>query len=268
MTPPIPKKVWVGVGIVVAFGLIAVFASVLAPYDPNLPVPTERLASPSWTHLLGTDDSGRDTFSRLLFAARVDLRIAVLGALLPALVGSALGAIAGYFGGLADTVVMRTADLIQAFPIYIFIVALVFALGPGEGSILIAFTVIAWVVYARLVRSEVLRLRNLDFIQAARGGGLSQWRILTRHVVPNASGQVITYLPSDMVVAMLTLATFSFFSLGVPPPTAEWGSMIADGTPFLRDNWWLSTAPGLMIAAAGIGFSLVGDGFDERLSRR
>jgi peptide/nickel transport system permease protein len=263
----LPKRVWVGAAIVGVYVLVAVFAPVLAPYDPLAQHPLDALANPSSAHWLGTDELGRDVFSRLIFAFRVDLPVGVLGALLPAIVGTALGAIAGYFGGWADALVMRTADVFQAFPTYILIIALVFVLGQGVISILVAFTLVAWVAYARLIRGEILRIRDLDYVQAARAAGLPSRRILGLHVLPNGIGQTLVYLPSDIVLATLGLAALSFLGLGIPLPTPEWGSMIAAGQPFIRDQWWLSTVPGLVVVGFGLGLSLIGEGVEEWTQR-
>jgi peptide/nickel transport system permease protein len=264
---PLPKRVWVGAGIVAVYVLIAVFAPAIAPYDPLVQHPLDALANPSSAHWLGTDELGRDVFSRLIFAFRVDLPVGLLGAVLPALVGTTLGAIAGYFGGWVDALVMRTADVFQAFPTYILIIALVFALGQGVISILVAFTLVAWVAYARLIRGEILRIRGLDYIQAARAAGLPPRRILGLHVLPNGIGQTLVYLPSDIVLATLGLAALSFLGLGIPLPTPEWGSMIAAGQPFIRDQWWLSTVPGLVVVGFGLGLSLIGEGIEEWTQR-
>jgi peptide/nickel transport system permease protein len=261
----LPKKVWVGAAIVSAYILIALFAPLLAPHDPLAIAPAEKLATPSAEHLLGTDELGRDVFSRLLYAARTDIPLGFLGALLPAILGTILGALAGFFGRWTDTVIMRTADVFQAFPAYILVIVLVFALGQGARSIIIAFTVLAWVVYARIIRSEVLRVKDLDYVHAVRVAGLSRLRILRVHVFPNVINQTLVYLPSDIVFATLALAAVSFLGLGIPPPTPEWGAMIADGQSFIRTNWWLATVPGLVIVGLGLGLSLIGEGLEEGL---
>jgi peptide/nickel transport system permease protein len=261
----VPAKVWVGAGIVAVFILVAIFAPLLAPYDPLEIEPANRLAAPSGEHWLGTDELGRDVVSRLIVATRVDLPIGFLGAFLPALVGIALGIIAGFSGGAIDSVIMRIADVVQAFPSYILIIALVFALGQGSASILVAFTVLAWVVYARLIRTEVLRVREMAYVHAARLAGLPRRRVLAFHVVPNVIHQVLVYFPSDILYATLALASFSFLGLGIPPPTPEWGAMIAAGQPYVRDQWWLATVPGLVIVLLGLGLSLIGEGVEETL---
>ena len=263
----LPKKVWVGLGIVIVYVKIALLAPILAPYDPLAIDPANQLESPSSEHLLGTDQLGRDVFSRLIHAARVALPIGFLGAIFPMIAGTILGALAGVFGRWTDTAIMRTADVVQAFPAYILVIVLVFAMGQGARSILVAFTVLAWVIYARIVRGEVLRVRGLDYVDAARVAGLSRMRILRAHVMPNAISQTLIYLPNDIVFATLALAAFSFLGLGIPPPTAEWGAMIAEGQPFIRTNWWLATVPGLVIVVFGLGISLIGEGLEEGMHR-
>lgn len=179
------------------------------------------------------------------------------------MLGTFLGAVAGFRGGWLDGVIMRISDVVQAFPTYILIIALVFALGPGVTSILVAFTLIAWVAYARLIRTEVLRERGHDYVAAARASGLSGRRTLWRHVFPNSVGQTLVYLPSDIVGATLGLAALSFLGLGIQAPTPEWGAMIAAGQPYIRDQWWLSTVPGLVVVGFGLGLSLIGEGIEE-----
>jgi peptide/nickel transport system permease protein len=262
---PLGAKIWVGLCIVGVFVAVAVLAPLLARHDPLRQDVLNRLARPSTAHPLGTDALGRDVFARIIFAARVDLPIGLFAALLPAVIGTLLGAAAGYFGGLVSSLVMRVADLVQAFPVYVFIVALVFALGPGERSILIAFAVLAWVTYARLVRAEVLRIRELDYVAAARAGGLPHRRILLRHILPNAVRQVVVYFPADVLIAIVALASFSFLGLGIQPPAAEWGVIISEGRAQVRVEWWLVAAPGLAIVLLGTGLMLLADGLDDYL---
>ncbi len=257
-----PAMVWVGLGIVAVFVLTAVFAPVIAPADPLAQNVTDALAAPSWQHLLGTDELGRDVLSRLIWAARIDLVIGFLGAALPAVVGTVLGALAGYYGGWVDTVVMRVSDLVQAFPSYILVIALVFVLGAGPVSILVSMTLVSWVAYVRLMRTEMLRVREADFIAAATVSGFSRRRVLWRHALPNSIGQSLVYLPSDIVAATLGLAALSFLGLGIQPPTPEWGAMIAEGQPYIREQWWLATVPGLVIVVFGLGLSMIGEGVE------
>lgn len=261
----LPKKVWVGAAILGVYVLLALLAPVVVPHDPLAIDPANALASPTPEHLLGTDELGRDVLSRLLWAARIDLLLGFLGAFLPAVLGTVLGALAGFFGRWVDTAIMRTADVVQAFPRYILLIVLVFALGQGAPAILVAFTVLSWVIYARICRSEVLRVKDLDYVDAARVAGLGRLRILRVHVLPNAIGQTLVFLPSDMIFTTLGLAAFSFLGLGIPPPTPEWGAIIADGQSFIRTNWWIATVPGLVVVGLGLGLSLIGEGLEEGL---
>lgn len=264
--PRLGVKIWIGLAIVGLYVLVAVMAPLLAPYNPLAQDPLHSLLAPSAHHWLGTDELGRDELSRIIYAARVDLPIAAFGALLPCLLGTALGAAAGFVGRWVDVVVMRVADLVQAFPLYILMIALVFALGPGVRSLLIAFTAVGWVVYARLIRGEIFRIRDLDYVAAAVVGGLSKIRILVVHVLPIAIRQTIVYVSSDLVFAMLALASFSFLGLGIPPPTAEWGAMISGGQDYVSIAWWLTVFPGLALTLIALGLALVGDGVHDRLS--
>jgi peptide/nickel transport system permease protein len=260
----LPLSARIGATLVGTIALVAVLSPWIAPHDPLTQDPINRLAAPSGSHWLGTDELGRDVFSRLLHGTRVDLPVGLLGAALPAALGMVLGLIAGFFGGWADAVIMRLADVVQAFPSYILVIALVVAFGQGATSIVVAFTALAWVAYARLVRTEVLRVRSLAYVEAATTAGLPAWGILRRHVLPNVVASTIVFLPSDIVFATLGLAAFSFLGLGIPPPTAEWGAMISAGQPYLTDQWWLTAAPGLVIVVYGVGLAMLGDALEER----
>ena len=263
----IPTKLVVGASIVGAVALIAVLAPLLAPYDPNAQDVAARLENPSLKHPLGTDPLGRDVLSRIIFGARVDLPIAILAVLFPALLGTVVGGLAGYRGGWADWSLMGIANVFQAFPVYVFMIALVFALGPGIDSVLIAFTTINWVIYARLIRGEILRTRELEYVQAAQAAGIGGSRILLRHIMPNAVKQTYVYMSSDAVLAMIGFATLSYFGLGISPPTAEWGSMVAGAQGYLQTQPLLAIVPGLAIMTVGAGFALIADGLNDYLRR-
>lgn len=258
--------------IITAFVVLGLFAGLFAPHDPLKQDLLNRLAPPSSSHLLGTDALGRDVVSRLIFAIRVDLRVGLLCAVLPMLVGTVIGALAGFYGGLIDLVVTRLIDLVQSFPVLVFFLALLGAmgmakpflfLGPGELPVIVVFVAVGWIVYARLIRGEVMRIRELDYVQAARAGGLSGLRVLFRHVLPNALNQTLVYVVLDVGLAILALATLSFLGLGIPSPTPEWGAMIAENRDRFAQQWWLIVAPGVAITVLGIGFALAGDGLDD-----
>ena len=264
-------------GIIVGcFVLMGIFAAQLAPHDPLRQDLLDRLADPGSAHWLGTDALGRDTLSRMIYAIRVDLRVGVLCALLPMLLGTAIGAFAGFYGGLTDAIVTRLIDLVQSFPVLVFFLALLGAmgmarpflfLGPGELPVIIVFLAVGWIVYARLIRGEILRVRELEYVQAARAAGLSRRRVLVRHVLPNVVNQTIVYVVLDVGLAILALATLSFLGLGIPAPTPEWGAMIAENRARFAEQWWLVVAPGLAVSVLGIGLALVGDGLDDMLKQ-
>lgn len=254
-----------GAVIVIALLCVAFFAPLLAPDDPIKQNLGSILAGPSARHLLGTDQLGRDTLSRLIYGARVDLRVGFIAVAFPFVGGTILGSIAGYFGGWVDTAVMRLVDVVVAFPFYVLIIALVFVLGPGERSIYIAITVVGWVSYARIVRGEILIAKRQDYVVAAQSAGLSSSRIITVHILPNVITQAIVFAMSDVVQDILAVVTLGYLGLGIAPPTADWGGMISQGQQFLTNHWQLSTIPGLAVVVTGLGLSLVGDGLADLL---
>jgi peptide/nickel transport system permease protein len=244
---------------------MAIFAPLITHYNPITQNLTDSLQGPSAKHWLGTDQLGRDTFTRLLYGGRVDLRVGFLAVILPFILGTILGSVAGYFGGWADTIIMRLVDIVLAFPFYVLLIALVFVLGPGERSIYIAITFVGWVSYARLVRAEILVAKRQEYVLAAQSGGLSSLRIMGRHLLPNVITQSIVYAMSDIVQDILAIVTLGYFGLGIPPPTPDWGSMINDGQNFLTTHWQLTTIPGLAVVVVGLGLSLIGDGLADLL---
>jgi peptide/nickel transport system permease protein len=246
--------------------LVAVFAPVIAPHDPIAQDLTNALQPPSGAHWLGTDKYGRDVLSRLIWGARVDLRVGFLAVLIPFVIGSILGGIAGYFGGWLDTLVMRIVDVFFAFPFYVMVIALVFILGAGEASIYLAIAAVSWNSYAKIVRGEVLVAKKQDYVVAARLGGMSHARILLRHIGPNVMSQAIIYGCSDVVMDIMAIVTLGYLGLGIAPPTAEWGSMILDGQEFITTQWQQATIPGLVVVLTSLGMSWLGDGLSDLLS--
>jgi peptide/nickel transport system permease protein len=259
---------WIGVGILGVVALAAIFAPLIAPDPPNQQNLADAFQSPSWSHLMGTDNLGRDLFSRVVYAARVDLQIGVITTYVPLLTGVVLGAIAGYFGGWVDTVIMRLVDVVIAFPFLVLVIAILAVVGPGLKGMYIAVLAVGWSMYARLTRAEMLVLREQQFVLAAESLALSRWRIIFRHAVPNLLRPNIVFSMADFVLNILLAASLSFLGLGVRPPTAEWGAMVAEGQNFLLNAWWVTTLPGLVIVIVGIGLSLIGDGLAERLGER
>ncbi|QXG76658.1 ABC transporter permease [Modestobacter sp. L9-4] len=251
------------VGLLVA---AAVLAPVLTPYDPIKQDLQNSLLGPSADHWLGTDKYGRDVLTRLLWGARVDLRIGFLAVLIPFVVGSVLGALAGYFGGWFDTIVMRVVDVFFAFPFYVLVIVLVFVFGNGEKSIYLAIAAVSWVAYAKIMRGELLVAKKQDYVVAARLGGMSHARILVKHIAPNVLSQALIYAMSDIVMDILAIVTLGYLGLGIAPPTAEWGSMILDGQEFITTQWLQATIPGLAVVVTSLGLSLLGDGMSDQLS--
>ncbi len=242
-------------------------APLLASADPTHQDLTQLLRSPSHAHLLGTDELGRDIWARLLYGGRVDLLIGVTAVLAPFVIGTTLGLLAGDKGGWIDLVIMRVVDIVVAFPFFVLVIAVVFALGAGVPSIFIAITCVGWVTYARIVRGEVLVASRLGYIQAARADGLSTLRILIRHLAPNVVTQAIVYAMSDIVLTILAVVTLGFLGLGTAPPAPEWGSMMAEGKTFLSLHPLLATAPGAAVVVTGLALSLIGDGIARELNR-
>lgn len=256
----LPWTLKFGLAIVLLWVMAALFAPWLSPMDPNAIDLENVLQPPGGQWLLGTDHVGRDILTRVIFAARIDLWMGFLGVLAPALIGVTIGLFSGYFGGLTDAVMMRAVDITLAFPFLILVLAIVAMLGPGVGNFIIALAVVAWVSYARLIRAEVMVIKNSEYIQAAKTLGYHPMYIIFRHVLPNALSPVIVYAMTDAILVILAGASLGFIGLGVQPPTAEWGVMIADGQPYVIEAWWICFFPGLAAISLGIGLSLIGDG--------
>ncbi|QNK82644.1 ABC transporter permease [Nakamurella sp. PAMC28650] len=258
-----------GLSLLLLIVLAAVFAPLLTHWDPiQQDLVNARSAPGTPGHLLGTDALGRDVLSRLLYGARVDLQVGVLAVISPFIIGTALGLMAGWFGGWIDMLIMRIVDVVIAFPFFVLIIAVVFALGAGTGSVYLAITLVGWVAYCRIVRGEVLVAKEQEYALAARASGLPTWRILFRHLLPNVVLQAIIYSMSDIVLTILAIVTLGYLGLGVPPPTPDWGSMISDGQQFLLTQWYLATIPGLAVVLTGFALALVADGLVERFGRR
>jgi peptide/nickel transport system permease protein len=252
------------VGIIV---LLAIFAPLVTSYNPTTINLLANLQGPSAAHWLGTDQLGRDIWTRLVYGARTDLSVAFIAVLAPFVIGTILGAFAGYLGGWLDALIMRIADVVVAFPFYVLVILLVFLLGPGTSSIYIAITIVSWISYARIVRGSTLVAKNQEFILAAQLQGFSTLRIIMRHILPNVISQAIVFAMSDIVNDILAIVTLGFLGLGIPPPAPDWGEMMASGQQFLTTHWELTTIPGFAVVLTGLGLSLLGDGLNELLGR-
>lgn len=258
------------------FGLIIIFvlavASIFAPYMAPYPDQGrglsnlgERLAAPSTRHLLGTDNLGRDILSRIIFGARVSVRAAFVVVLIVISIGVPLGLIAGYFGGKIDEIIMRSADMILAFPSLLLAVAIIASLGPNLLNALIAICIPWWPWYTRLMRGQVLSFKEMQFVESARAIGASRWRIMFRHILPNCISPIIVQATLDMGFIILVLASLGFLGLGTQPPTADWGVMVSDGREFFMKQWWISTFSGAAIFLTVLAFNLLGDGIREAM---
>ncbi len=256
---------YAGVVVVGLVILAAVFAPLLTPYDPTAQDLTSGLQPPSWEHWLGTDQLGRDIWTRVLYAARTDLRVGVLAVIAPAVVGTVVGLIAGYSGGWANRIVTYLVDVNLAFPFYVIVLALVAFLGSGESAIYLTFALVAWVNYARVVGILVSGLTQHIWVVAARAGGLSAPRVMVRHVLPAALPQVVVLVVGDIVFVLLAVVTLSYLGLGIQPPTPDWGNMISDGQAFLTTRPWLSLAPAGALLVTGVGLALLADGVADRM---
>ena len=254
-----------GVSILGLIVLAALVAPLITQHNPTDQDLLHTLAGPSSSHWLGTDDLGRDVWSRLAYGARTDLRVAFLAVIFPFTIGTVLGLVSGYYGGWIDTTTNWLVNVVVAFPFFVLIIALVFVLGPGTRSIYIAITLVGWVSYTRIIRGEVLVAKRRDYVLAARAAGLSDRRILFRHLLPNVVTQAIVFACSDIVLDILAIVTLGYLGLGVQPPTPDWGRMIADGQTFLTTHWELSTIPGIAIVITALGLSLLADGLADLL---
>lgn len=256
------------IGILIA---MAIFAPLLAPYSPTKMRLSERLSPPSSRHIFGTDDVGRDILSRVIYGSRISLRICTVVVGLTIGIGTILGVTAGYLGGWVDELIMRISDVFLAFPALILAMAIAAALGPSLQNVILAMVVIWWPRYARVARGQVLVLRELDYMVAAKAIGISGRRTFIHHILPNCISPIIIQATLDLGEVLLTAATLSFIGFGAQPPTPEWGAMISLGRNYLRDNWWYATFPGLAILVAVMGFNLLGDAardvLDPRLRR-
>ena len=255
----------IGVVIVAFVFFTAFFPGLFAPYNPNEQNADIMLEAPSAAHILGTDNYGRDILSRVIYATRADLQIGLIGTAIPFVFGTSVGLLAGYYGGVIDQVLMRLVDIVVAFPFIILVIAIIAFLGPGIYNLYMAISLVGWVPYARIIRSEVLVAKNLDYVSAARVLGYNDWRIIFKHILPNVLSSAIVYTAADVVFCMLSGASMGFLGLGVQPPTPEWGQAISEGRVFIARAWWMSTFPGVALVFVGTGFSLLGDGLSDLL---
>jgi peptide/nickel transport system permease protein len=259
--------------VLLVFFVIALFGAWLAPRDPNETELLARLAPPigaggTWDHPLGTDRLGRDVLSRIIVGARPSFVVALVTIMMGGMLGAALGLTAGYLGGWVDAVIMRFADSAISFPLILVALLLAAVIGPGIATVVMAISLVLWARLARLMRGEVLSIKRRDFIALARVAGIPWWRITLVHVLPNVLNTLVVLLTLDLGLVIGLEATLSFLGAGIPPPTATWGQMVADGRAYVATAWWLSLFPGLAIALVVLSFNLLGDWLRDFLDPR
>ncbi|MFW6381714.1 MAG: nickel transporter permease [Bacillota bacterium] len=254
-----------GVGILVFFTLLAIIAPYVAPYSATDQNFMKSFQPPSWEHPFGTDEFGRDVFSRVLYGTRISLQIGFISVFISMIIGVTLGLIAGYYGGWLDMVIMRIMDLMLSFPYILMALVIMAILGPGLFNVMIAIGIVYIPQYARIVRGSVLSIKKQEYIMTAHSLGASDFRIILKHVLINSLAPIIIQATLSIGRAIINAAGLSFLGLGAQPPTPEWGAMLSNGQNFLRDASWIATFPGIAIALLVFGFNLLGDGLRDAL---
>ena len=259
------KLTFFGMGIVGFFIIIAVFAPIIAPYNPGQIDIENILTAPSNSHIFGTDSLGRDLFSRMIYGTRISLLVGFIAVGIAALLGIALGSIAGYYGKWVDTIIMRFIDIMLCFPTFFLILAVIALLEPSIINIMIIIGATSWMGMARLIRAEILSLKERDFIYAERAIGASDLRIIIRHLIPNAMAPVLVSITLGIAGAILVESSLSFLGIGVQPPTPSWGNILSEGKAVMGAGWWMMLFPGLAIFITVLGYNLLGEGIREKL---
>ena len=254
--------------IILLLAILAIFAPLIAPHDPYAQNVAKKFAKPSWEHWLGTDNYGRDILSRLIYGARISLSVGIVAEAIAVTIGVVIGTLAGYYGGKVDSALSRVIEVFASFPFILFAIAVMFVLGQGILNVFVAIGVIGWTGHARLIRGQVLRLRNQEYVQAARAAGASGLRIMFRHMIPNCLSTIIIITTLDIPSDIMLEATLSFLGLGVAPPTASWGEMISSARMYLRQQPMFSIYPGIAIMLTVLSFNTVGDALRDALDPR
>jgi peptide/nickel transport system permease protein len=259
------KSLFLGYFIIALFSLIAILAEFISPYDPSGLDVNSLLMPPSKAHLFGTDSLGRDILSRMIYGARISISIGLVAVGIATLIGLILGSIAGFYGGFIDTLIMRFLDVMLCFPTFFLILAVAATIGPSVFNIMIIIGLTSWMGSARLVRSEILSLKEREFIQAAKAIGASNKQIIIRHLIPNAIGPVLVNATLSIGAAIMLESGLSFLGLGVQPPTPSWGNILIESKSTLGVAWWLTCFPGLAILITILGFNLIAEGLKKKL---
>jgi peptide/nickel transport system permease protein len=262
------------VGLVIILGLVlmAISAPFVAPYDPTMGSLADRLTPPFWQeggssdHLLGTDLLGRDTLSRLIYGARTSLTVAIIAIFVAGSIGSSLGIAAGYLGGWVNTIIMRLVDLAFSFPSILLAMVLAVVFEPSFSNIILVISLVLWAEYARMARGETLKVKEMDFVALAQVAGVSRAKIMLRHILPNVASSLIVLATLQVGIVIIMESSLSFLGVGIPPPTPDWGSMVAEGRSYIVSAWWLSLVPGVAIVITVLSFNLLGDTLTELLN--
>lgn len=256
---------WTGSFIVIFFILVAIFAPFIAPYDPTAINIKEIFQSPSPTHIFGTDELGRDVFSRVVYGTRVSLFVGFVAVFISIAIGTVLGLISGYYGGIVDTIIMRFVDIMLCFPSFFLILAVIAFLSPSLTNVMVIIGLTSWMGVARLVRAETMSVKQRNFIIAAKVQGLKNTKILFKHILPNVASPILVTATLGVAGAILTESALSFLGLGVQPPTPSWGNILTSGKDNIMFAWWLSLYPGIAILVTVLGYNLLGEGLRDIL---
>lgn len=251
--------------IVILLCLIAIFAPWIAPYDPDAQVLKDQLLPPSASHWFGTDDLGRDIFSRIIYGCRISLSVGIVSQIIATVIGYTMGVCAGYFGGKVDAVISFVIQVFSSFPFLLFAIAIMFVLGPGLLNLYIALGLLGWASTARLIRGDVMRLKKMEYIDACKISGGSSFKIIMKHLLPNCLSTLIVTVTLGIPSAIMSEASLSFLGLGVRPPMSSWGSMISFSQPYIRSATYYSVIPGLAIIITVLAFNMLGDGLRDAL---
>jgi len=254
-----------GITIVIFFAIVAIFAPFIAPYDPGQIDIENILTGPSRGHILGTDSLGRDLFSRMVYGTRISLLVGLIAVGISAIIGILLGSLAGYYGRWVDVLIMRFVDIMLCFPTFFLILAVIALLEPSIVNIMVIIGVTSWMGVARLIRAEILSLKERDFIYAERAIGASDLRIIARHLVPNAMAPVLVSITLGIAAAILVESSLSFLGIGVQPPTPSWGNILSEGKSVMGAAWWMMLFPGMAIFITVLGYNMLGEGIREKL---
>lgn len=259
------KLALVGLGIIAILLLVAIFADFIAPYAYDKQNLEATFRFPSSEHIFGTDEFGRDIFSRIVYGSRISLEVGFIAVSIAVIIGGVLGALAGYYGGMLDNLIMRAMDILLAIPQILLAISIVAALGPGLVNLMIAVGISSIPGYARIVRASVLSIKDQEFVEAAKAAGSSNTRIIFKHIIPNVMAPIIVQATLGVALAILTAAGLSFIGLGIQPPAPEWGSMLSGGRGYIRDYWYMTLFPGLAIVVTIFALNVLGDGLRDAL---